>query len=96
MRTFVSQLKVKVPDEIASRVVYQITCPSCRACYVGQTTRHTRTRFGEHRTKKKEPVRIHFEPCGKRKAEKEETEMTVRRIEEAIIMSWARAEIGNH
>ena len=70
MRTFVSQLKVKVPDEIASRVVYQITCPSCGACYVGQTTRHTRTRFGEHRTKKKEPVRIHFEPCAKRKAEK--------------------------
>ena len=27
IRTFVSPLKVKVPDEIASRIVYKITCP---------------------------------------------------------------------
>ena len=68
IRTFVSQLKVKVPDEISSRVVYEITCPSCGACYVGQTSRHTCTRLGEHKTKKKQPVRIHFEPCAKRLA----------------------------
>ena len=42
IRTFVSQLKAKVPEEIASRVIYQITCPSCGACYVGQTCRHAR------------------------------------------------------
>ena len=72
IRTFVSQLKAKVPDEIASRVVYQITCPSCGACYVGQTCRHARTRLGEHRTKSKEPVRIHFVPCAKRKANQED------------------------
>ena len=67
-RTFVSQLKVQVPLEISSRVIYQIQCPSCGACYVGQTCRHARTRLGEHRTKKKEPVRSHFEPCAGRKA----------------------------
>ena len=72
IRTFVSQLKAKVPEEIASRVVYQITCPSCGACYVGQTCRHARTRLGEHRTKSKEPVRIHFVPCAKRKANQED------------------------
>ena len=68
IRTFVSTLKAKVPDEIASRVVYQITCPSCHACYVGQTDRHSCTRFGEHKTRKSEPVRKHFEPCAKRLA----------------------------
>ena len=68
IRTFVSTLKAKVPDEIASRVVYKITCPSCHACYVGQTDRHTCTRFGEHKTRKSEPVRKHFEPCAKRLA----------------------------
>ena len=71
-RTFVSQLKVKVPDEISSRVVYQLTCPSCGACYVGQTSRHTCTRLGEHRTKKNQPIRLHFEPCAKRLACKED------------------------
>ena len=63
IRTFVSQLKVSVPLEISSRVVYQITCPSCGACYVGQTGRHARTRMGEHRTKKNQPIRTHFETC---------------------------------
>ena len=72
IRTFVSQLKVKIPDEISSRVVYQITCPSCGACYVGQTCRHTCTRLGEHKTKKNQPVRLHFEPCAKRLATKED------------------------
>ena len=57
IRTFISPLKVKVPDEIASRVVYKITCPGCHACYVGQTDRHSRTRFGEHKTKRSGPVR---------------------------------------
>ena len=69
IRTFVSQLKVKVPDNISSRVVYEIRCPSCHACYVGQTIRHTCTRLGEHRTKRKQPIRIHFEPCANRLAQ---------------------------
>ena len=68
IRTFVSTLKAKIPDNIASRVVYKITCPSCHACYVGLTDRHSCTRFGEHKTRSKEPVRKHFEPCAKRKA----------------------------
>ena len=75
IRTFVSPLKTKVPDEIASRVVYQITCPGCHACYVGQTDRHSRTRFGEHKTVRSGPVRKHFETCARRKAEP--TDMTI-------------------
>ena len=69
IRTFVSPLKTEVPDEITSRIVYQITCPGCQACYVGQTDRHQRTRFGEHKTQRSGPVRKHFEACVKRKAE---------------------------
>ena len=69
IRTFVSPLKTEVPKEIASRVVYQITCPGYQACYVGQTDRHTRTRFSEHKTQRSGPVRKHFETCAKRKAE---------------------------
>ena len=65
----ITLLKTEVPKEIASRVVYQITCPGCQACYVGQTDRHTRTRFGEHKTQRSGPVRKHFETCARRKAE---------------------------
>ena len=36
------QLVRSLYEEIASRVIYQITCPSCGACYVGQTCRHAR------------------------------------------------------
>ena len=68
IRTFVSTLKAKIPDNIASRVVYKIECPSCHACYVGQTDRHSCIRFGEHKTRKNEPVCKHFQPCAKRKA----------------------------
>ena len=75
LRTFVSPLKVKVPDEIASRIVYKITCPRCKSCYVGQTDRHNRTRFGEHKTRTKEPVRKHFDVCVKRKAEFSDVEI---------------------
>ncbi len=75
IRTFISPLKVKVPDEIASRVVYKITCPGCHACYVGQTDRHSRTRFGELKTKRSGPVRNHFEVCVNRKLES--SDMTI-------------------
>ena len=75
LRKIRSPLKTKVPDEITSRVVYKITCPACHACYVGQTERHTRTRFGEHKTERSGPVRKHFEVCAKRKAEL--TDMTI-------------------
>ena len=75
IRTFVSPLKAEAPSEIASRVVYKITCPGCQACYVGRTDRHARTRFGEHRTQRSGPVRKHFDVCAKRKTEPTNMEM---------------------
>ena len=37
------------PLELRSNVVYKYTCASCQASYIGQTTRHMRKRWTEHR-----------------------------------------------
>ena len=37
-----------IPGSLKSRVVYQFTCASCRACYIGETNRHFHTRVNEH------------------------------------------------
>ena len=47
---------------IRSGVIYQISCPRCTACYVGQTSRHLQTRFREH-TKNQGPVKTHLHQC---------------------------------
>ena len=43
-----SSLKPPVEKLMKSGVVYQLTCPRCSACYVGQTGRHIQTRLKEH------------------------------------------------
>ena len=47
---------------LKSGVVYKLTCPSCSACYVGETTRHLQTRVKEH-IQKKGPMRTHLALC---------------------------------
>ena len=37
-----------IPDSLKSRVVFQFTCASCRARYIGETNRHFNTRVNEH------------------------------------------------
>ena len=37
-----------IPDSLKSRVVYQFTCASCGARYIGETNRHFNTRVNEH------------------------------------------------
>ena len=37
-----------IPESLKSRVVYQFTCASCGACYIGETNRHFHTRVNEH------------------------------------------------
>ena len=37
-----------VPDSLKSCVVYQFTCASCAARYIGETNRHFNTRVNEH------------------------------------------------
>ena len=63
MKTFMPSLKGKIPDEVKSRVIKEITCPVCKACYVGMTSRHLRIQLEEHR-KESAPVAQHLKSCG--------------------------------
>ena len=63
LKTMLPSLKPAVPRMMRSNVVYQITCPRCKACYVGATTRHLRCRFSEHRSRVGCSVRQHIDQC---------------------------------
>ena len=41
-------LKDQVPKSMKSYVIYNFSCASCDACYIGETTRHFSTRITEH------------------------------------------------
>ena len=62
LRDLISSLKPPIPKELKSRVVYKIECSSCKACYVGQTSRHFCTRLSEH-LKDGAPVADHLKQC---------------------------------
>ena len=47
-----------IPSTLRSHVVYNFTCASCNASYVGQTTRHFNVRVNEHLNKKSTPSGI--------------------------------------
>ena len=40
--------KDSIAKGMRSNVVYKFTCPSCKASYVGESTRHFSTRVREH------------------------------------------------
>ena len=62
LKTTMPSLKPQVEKQLKSGTVYRIQCPSCQACYVGQTSRHILTRYKEH-TRPSAPVRQHFDAC---------------------------------
>ena len=62
LKTVLPSLKPDMDKMFKSGVVYKITCPSCSACYVGQTSRHLTTRFQEHKTKAG-PIKTHVASC---------------------------------
>ena len=43
-------VKDPIPVGLRSRVVYKFVCAGCNACYVGETSRHFKTRVREHLT----------------------------------------------
>ena len=63
LKTVLPSLKATTKRELRSRVIYKISCPSCNACYVGQTRRHLLTRFREHRNNRNGSVYNHFNTC---------------------------------
>ena len=62
-KTVMPSLKPPVEKMLRSGLVYQLTCPSCDARYVGETCRHMLTRFKEH-TQKAGPMKKHLQQCG--------------------------------
>ena len=63
LKTILPPLKAPVEKRLRSRIVYQINCSRCQACYVGQTDRHLRKRFQEH-LNPSQPVGKHVRLCG--------------------------------
>ena len=62
VKTILPSLKPQTEMLLKSSLVYQINCPRCQSCYVGQTSRHLKTRFKEHQ-RLGTPVELHFRMC---------------------------------
>ena len=62
LKTCLPSLKPSVDVSLRSKVVYEIKCPCCNACYVGQTSRHLFCRIREHK-RRSSPVGNHFAAC---------------------------------
>ena len=62
LKTVLPLLKTPVEKALKSGVVYKLSCPRCRSCYVGQTIRHLQTRFKEH-LKPSAAVSKHLKIC---------------------------------
>ena len=61
LKTVLPSLKPSVEMMIKSNVVYNISCPRCQSCYVGQTRRQLQRRFTEHT--QRGPVKLHMAEC---------------------------------
>ena len=61
LKTVLPSLKPPVERMMRSNVVYNITCPRCQSCYVGQTKRQLQRHFTEYL--QKGPVKLHAEEC---------------------------------
>ena len=61
LKTVLPSLKPPVDKMIKSNVVYNISCPRCQSCYVGQTRRQLQRRFIEYI--QKGPVKEHMVVC---------------------------------
>ena len=62
LKSVISNLKGRFPDKLKSRTIYKLNCSSCYACYVGMSSRHLKTRLGEH-LKENAPVKQHLVEC---------------------------------
>ena len=63
LKTVLPSLKPPVEKLLKSGIVYNLTCPRCLACYVGQTSRHMQTRLKEH-IQREGPMKQHLSKCG--------------------------------
>ena len=49
LKTVMPSLKPAVDKPVRNHIVYKITCPRCKMCYIGACTRCLNVRFGEHK-----------------------------------------------
>lgn len=62
LKTIMPSLKPAIDKQVRSHIVYRITCPRCKSCYIGASTRCLGVRFGEHKGPSK-PVGKHLRKC---------------------------------
>ena len=62
LKTVLPSLKSAVEKRVRSHIVYRITCPRCKSCYIGASCRCLDVRFGEHK-KPSQPVGKHLRSC---------------------------------
>lgn len=62
LKTVLPSLKPPVEKMMKSGIVYQLKCPRCSACYVGETCRHMNTRLKEH-ILRAGPMKHHLAQC---------------------------------
>ena len=82
LKTTMPSIKPPTEKMLKSGVVYQLSCPRCTSCYVGQTSRHMQSRFKEH-LNNSGPVKIHLTNC--------DTKMTEENI--TILSSTSKGEV---
>ena len=62
LKTVMPTLKPAIDKKVRNHVVYRITCPRCKSCYIGATSRCLGVRFGEH-IRTSQPVGKHLKKC---------------------------------
>ena len=62
LKTELPSLKPPVENMLKSGLVYRLACPRCSACYVGETSRHLKSRFKEH-IQRAGPMMSHLSQC---------------------------------
>ena len=62
LKTALPSSKSKVERELQSGVIYKLSCSGWNASYVGETTRHIKTRITEHK-RPNSPLGRHLAEC---------------------------------
>ena len=62
LKTALPSLKPPIEKVLKSGIVYELQCPRCSACYVGQTGRHLQVRLKEHLLRPG-PMSTHLHQC---------------------------------
>ena len=62
LKTVMPSLKPAVDKPVRNHIIYRITCPRCKMCYIGASTRCLNVRFGEHK-KPSQVMGKHLRKC---------------------------------